>query len=124
MMRMPLLTLVAGSLLIAVGILIGLAVDSDSITRFIPAFVGLPILICGLVAMSREFRKHAVHAALVIALLGAVASGIRIPTTFSNGSGAALTSQVLMCLICLGYVILGVRSFIRARRERHTAAAA
>ena len=121
---MPLLTLVTGGLLIAVGLLIGLTSDSSSLTRFIPAFIGLPILIAGMVSVSGTFRKHAIHAALLIALLGVLGAGARIPAVFSDGTPAALTAHVLLVLICGAYIALGVRSFIRARRERKAAPAA
>lgn len=119
---MPFITIIAGALLIFLGMYgyFGSEVDSRSMTAFIPAFIGLPILLCGVSSLKKNVRKHMIHIALVIALLGALAGwGRGFSSMFSDKSNArALTMVFLMAIICTGYVVMGVRSFIAARKRR------
>ena len=125
---MPQLALLIGGLLTLLGVrgyLPGLASSGDeaSWTALIPAFAGVPILICGFVAMrNAEARKHAIHAALAIALLGFLASlgglYMRVLNPEVPSSWLAKTTIIGMLLLCLGFVVAGVNSFIRARRDR------
>ena len=92
--------------------------DARSITAMIPAFAGLPILICGLIAAKPGARKHAMHVAMVFALLGAVAPWMRLAKSFSEGFefNEKTGVQLTMSGLCLVLLILGIRSFIAARR--------
>jgi hypothetical protein len=124
---MPLITTATGLLLIAEGLIIGFGFsESSSPTRLIPAFVGLPILIAGLLAFKPAFRAHAIHAALLIALLGALASAFRLPSamTSENGTRVGLVSMLLLFVTCVGYLLVCIRSFIGARRKRRELPAA
>ncbi len=120
---MPTITVIAGILLIligAVGYLFGLSVGSPSITAFIPAAFGLVLAVLGIVAgRSESLRKHLMHAAVILGLIGFIVPAVRIVSklrelTFS----AAFLSQVAMAVVCLVFVVLAVRSFIQARRDR------
>ena len=118
---MPRLAVIFGLLLILLGLLGYLVLadpDARSVTALIPAFAGLPILVCGLVAFKEGARKHAMHIAMVSALLGAIAPWMRLAKAFQEGfqldekTGVQLT----MSTLCLVLLVLGVRSFIAARR--------
>jgi hypothetical protein len=125
---MPQLTLLIGGLLTLLGVggyLLGFSTGGDdaSWTALIPLFAGVPILICGWIAMrNAEARKHLIHAALTIALLGFVASlgglFMRVLNPDVPSSWLAKTSVIGMLLLCLWLVVAGANSFIRARRER------
>ena len=98
-----------------------LGASHPSVTALIPAFVGVPLMILGWLALLKpQVRMHVMHAAVVLALLGFLASlGRFISVMIKNprlgaGSGATL----LMAIICGVYVALCVRSFIAARRAR------
>jgi hypothetical protein len=39
-------------------------------TALIPAFFGLPLVILGVLALQEGWRKHAMHAAVVVGLIG------------------------------------------------------
>ncbi len=115
-----LITLAAGVLLCAIGFGAGMLSESTSLTRFIPLLFGVPILLCGVVALANaKFRKHAVHVALVFALIALLGSAGKIPDTVrSDGSALALASQVLMLIVSAGYIALGIKSFVNARAKR------
>ena len=102
----------------------------SSITALIPAGFGLLILICGFVAFNENLRKHAMHGALGIALLGLIAGIARLATKV----GPMITGEIgferptifvcLMSLICLIFLVLGIQSFVAARRAQSAESAA
>ena len=122
---MPSTAIVSGILLILVGIAgyaIGVVNDNASLTAMIPAAFGLLLLILGFVAKSREnLRKHLMHAAVLVGLLGFIIPTARLVSGWSKLSvSPAVLSQALMGLICLFFVILSIQSFVNARRNRTT----
>ena len=95
-------------------------------TSLIPAYVGVPLGICGAIAMKAEYRKHAMHVAVVIALIGFLLPLGRLIPVLVQGripAATALASLVLMALLCGAHVVLSIRSFIEARRNRGNAIA-
>ena len=95
--------------------------EPRSWTALIPAFAGVPLLICGLLRSIPTMRKHAMHAAATFGLLGFIAPLGRLPKTLKAEprNNLAAFSQLAMCLLCLLFVIMCVMSFInRARRDR------
>jgi hypothetical protein len=109
-----------GIILIVVGIASYVGTDMVSLTALIPAFFGALLLMCALIARNEGARKHAMHAAVAIGLVGAVASLARaLPAVISgNVWRPAILAQLLMGVILLVYVGRGVQSFIAARRAR------
>lgn len=92
---------------------------TGSTTALIPVGIGLPIALCGLTAFKDGARKHAVHVALVFALLGVLATLGMIPRIVSGQAPAAAAVEiVLMGVISGAFVVMGVRSFINARKAR------
>jgi hypothetical protein len=88
-------------------------------TALIPAFAGVPLVICGLIALNPAYRKHAMHAAAVFALLGFLAPLGRLLPQLARGNTPrplVFVSQAGMSILCLVFLILCVRSFIAARR--------
>jgi hypothetical protein len=121
---MPQITFVLGTLLILIGVGFYLGTGATSVTALIPAFLGLPIVIAGALALWREsWRKHAIHVAVLVALLGLLGSApglLRLPALLGGEELArptAVVAQSLTALLCLVFVILAVRSFIQARRS-------
>ncbi len=119
---MPITAVIFGGLLILTGIVgyvHGVMNDRASLTAFIPAAFGLVIAILGLAAQAKEsLRKHLMHAAVVVGLLGFLVPAGRLISKFSELSlSAAVVSQLVMALLCLVFVLLCVRSFIAARRN-------
>lgn len=121
------LTVLLGGLLIALGILSYAATSGVSVTALIPAFFGLPLAVLGFMALKKEdLRRHFMHAAAALALLGFAGSvgAVRFalymvsvgPAHIENP--AAVIARTLMALLCGGYLYFSIRSFIEARRNR------
>lgn len=119
-------TLVIGILLIALGVGGFIGSGYAAKTALIPAYVGLPMAILGAIGLKPDFRMHAMHAAVIISLLGFLASAGRLGMALSRGEGSALGrfSLSAMALLTLIHVILCVRCFIAARKARNTEQAA
>ena len=120
------ITMLFGVLLIAISLAIWLCVDQvRSISIFIPAFVGLPLTLLGVgAAQAPDLRKHFMHGAVLIGLLGGLAAlGRGIPQVLKVIRGEAVETLPLvsvwsMAILCFIYVGLCVQSFIAARRAR------
>ena len=98
----------------------GMLDGKASVTALIPAFFGVVMAICGALAQSKEsLRKHFMHAALLVALIGFLIPTARL---LMNVSKIALTpavvSQAAMALVCLIFLVIGLQSFFNARRSR------
>ncbi len=117
---MPSTTRLFGLILIVLGIASYMMTARSSLTALIPAIFGAIFVICALVARSEAMRKHAMHAAVAVGLIGALASLVRaIPAVIDgNATRPAVMSQLVMAALLLVYVYLGVQSFIAARKAR------
>jgi hypothetical protein len=128
----PFVAIVCGALLIALGLdgyadVIGILHPSDlhKPTALIPAYFGIVLALCGVVAFKESLLKHAMHLAAMVGLIGLLASaGMGLPKVISGQMErrAAVFSQLWMAGICLVFVGLCVNSFIQARRRRRAAA--
>jgi multisubunit Na+/H+ antiporter MnhF subunit len=123
-MSMPRLTIVFALILVALGVGFWLGTGRQSATALIPAFLGVPMAALGLWAARRSARGVPMHIAVVLAVLGFAGSVSGVPKLVTHLGGGevarpeAVLAQSLMALVCLVYVILGVRSFVVARRRR------
>lgn len=120
---MTAVTLIVGTILTLAGVVGYVASEAASFTALIPSIVGVLLLVCGLLARKENLRRHAIHAALVIALLGAIGSlmnVLRIGELFAGTAErpAAVILSTVMFLVLAVYLVLGVRSFIMARRAQ------
>jgi hypothetical protein len=121
---MTAVTLIVGAALTLTGIIAYVVSDAASATALIPSVVGVLILLCGLLALrGGALRKHALHAALVIALLGALGSLMNVVQIGDLIDGtaerpAAIVTSIIMFVVLVGYLALGIRSFVNARRQR------
>ena len=119
---MPNTAIWCGRILVPVGIIgyvYGIYIAAASVTALIPAIVGVVLMALGYIALSSDrLRKHLMHAAVVVALLGLIAAAARLSMKASEFTiSAASLSQIAMALICLVFVFLSVRSFVAARRN-------
>ena len=116
-------TIGIGCLLIALGVGSYFGTGRGSVTALIPAFVGLPLALLGVVALNDGLRKHAMHAAALIGLLGFIGAArgfAKLPAFLTGGEverPVAAYVQIAMSLVCLVFLVLCVRSFIKARRS-------
>jgi hypothetical protein len=120
---MPQITLILGALLVLIGVSFYVGTGTSSITALIPAFLGVPILVAGGLAFRQGWRKHAMHVAVLLALLGFLGSArglLQLPALLSGAElerPAAALAQSITALLCVVFVVLAVNSFIRARRS-------
>jgi hypothetical protein len=97
-------------------------------TALIPAFFGGVLVLLGLLAYSDKLRKHVMHLAAVVGLLGFVGGFMPLIRQQSKGlpldpTAPAARNGLLMSLVCLVFVVLCVKSFIDARKARQASAA-
>lgn len=125
-MTMPNLAKLTGILLILLGSIAYLATGAASITALIPTFFGIPMFFLGYFGDRESVRKHLMHAAAILALLGFFGSMSGLPdvlTMLGGGSVArpeAAIARALMAIICLMFLVFAVRSFIAARSRQQT----
>lgn len=116
---MAVFSIIAGVLLIILGLVGYFGMESNSITALIPAFIGFPLLVLGIVGLKEQYLKHAMHGAAVLMLLGLIGTGVRaLPKAFSGEMNNAIIVQLIMFVICLVFIIAAIMSFRNARRNR------
>ena len=97
--------------------------DGRSWTAFIPSIIGGVILILGLLAAKENLRQHVIHAALLVAIIG-IAGVFRnlllIPDAISGDAErpVAVWASLATFLLLVSYLVLGIRSFVTARKMR------
>ena len=118
------LTIAYGVIFILMGLYGYFGISSESITALIPTFFGIPMLIFGWLALNEKYLKHAMHGAAVLTLLGFAGTVGGLFKFFKMLGGAemerpaAVTVQAIMAVMCLVFLILAVKSFIDARKNR------
>jgi multisubunit Na+/H+ antiporter MnhF subunit len=122
---MPKTTILFGVILIVLGVVGYIATGAVSVTALIPSFFGGVLALLGWLALNERYRRHAMHIAVVVGLLGflGTARGLAaLPRLVSDPATidrpAAVVAQAVMAILMIVYVSLGVRSFIAARRAR------
>ncbi len=118
---MPKITLVFAILLIALGA--GAFGVSSSRTALLPAYVGIALAaLAGLSLAFERARKHLMHVAASVALLGALAPAAALVIRAAKMSPLALGVNLGMLVLSATVLALMVRSFITARRNSGSAA--
>ena len=124
---MPKVTIGFGLLLCGLSVAVLLLKQEFQLgTWLIPSVVGLPLIVLGLLAdLNAASRKHLMHAAVTLALLGglvALVQGIRqiVQLMVSGKEILPLAAGMIwaMTVLCFAFVGLCVRSFIAARKAR------
>lgn len=121
---MPILTVVFGLLLVMLGVMSGQ--QAGQIHGYIPAFFGAAFVILGAVGHLVEgARRHVMHVAAAIALLGffGTIDGLIGMIRWGLGGDAPMVpamarAKAIMSVLSLIYEAMCVRSFIMARRAR------
>lgn len=113
-----------GAVLIVLGIAGYFGSGMVSMTALIPAAFGLVLLVLGVIARDPEKRKHAMHIAAMVGVLGFLGSARGLGKLIHLLSGqpverpGAVIAQSVMAILMLIFTWLCVRSFINARRSR------
>jgi hypothetical protein len=117
---MPATTRYVGLLLMIIGIGSYVLTGRTSVTALIPAFFGIVFVLLAYVARNEAARKHAMHVAVALALVGAIASlGRAIPAAMGGQlTRPAVLAQIVTAAVMGFYVWMGVQSFRAARRAR------
>ncbi len=96
-----------------------------SVTALIPAFFGIVLLCSGTLGLKESWRKHALHVAAAAGLLGLLAGGGRgvmgLGKFFAGDPSLnhrSFTFVWLMTVLCSVFLLLCIRSFIAARRDK------
>ena len=117
------ITVIIGIVLVIWGIFVSGISDSQSITSYIPSFLGLPLLLCGLLAMLfMNKRSLFMHIAVIFGLItflgGADVFRSITSDSFLTKSLWADLSKILL-LICGGlHTYICVQSFRYVRMHR------
>lgn len=121
------ISIACGILLILIGVAgygYGMMSGGASPTALIPAIFGLILVILGVVGNAKEnLRKHLMHVAVIVGLLGALgtASSFLKIASVINGTAerpAAVVAQFATAIVCLIFVVLCIKSFVDARKNR------
>ncbi len=117
---MPGISITFGIILILQGIITYFISDSRSFTALIPAIFGGLLVVLGFVAKKPDLRKHAMHAAAMVALLGIIGALMRAIPALARGAeiNLGIGSQLVMGVLLIIFLVLCIRSFIAARRAR------
>jgi hypothetical protein len=120
---MAIVTLLLGGILMILGLVAFFATGATHYTALIPAGFGFVLDLLGAIALlTSQARKHLMHAAVILAVLGiagTMGGVMKLPTLLGGGEvarPAAVAVQSAMAALCLVYVSLAIRSFIAARR--------
>ncbi|MCC5788933.1 MAG: hypothetical protein JJT75_04820 [Opitutales bacterium] len=102
-------------ILILLGVLLFGSSDERSMTALIPAFFGIAALVAGILAVAKpDFRKHAMHVAALVALIGSAPLIMGLVRVLRND--LATGGMIIMGIISIAFLVLCVRSFINARK--------
>lgn len=118
------LSITYGVIFILMGLISYFGISNESVTALIPAFFGIPMLILGWLALNEKYRKHTMHGAAVLMLLGFFGTVGGLIKFFKMIGGeqmerpAAVTVQAIMAVMCLVFLVFAVKSFIDARRNK------
>ena len=120
---MPQTTIGLGIFLIVLGLIAFFVTGMQSVTALIPTFFGIFFLILGLLARKESSRKIAMHIAMVIGLLGLIGTFPGLIKLFPLLTGAdvprpaAVITQTIMAILCIFYLVSGIKSFIDTRKK-------
>ena len=113
-------TRMVGLVLAVIGIVSYLGTGRTSPTALIPAIFGVVFLVLAYVARNEAARRHAMHVAMVVALVGIAGTASRLLPALAAGQFArpAVLAQLVTTLLLAWYLGMGIKSFRDARRAR------
>tara|TARA_S200000501_G_C20872274_1_gene764956 strand:- start:18759 stop:19115 length:357 start_codon:yes stop_codon:yes gene_type:complete len=110
-------SILLGSALGLLGIIVTIVSDSNSATSLIPAFIGIVFVGLGVAGnLKPELNHHFMHGAAALSLVAILGS---LGSLIGRGStGWALFSQLLTSVLCLAFMVVAIQSFKAARIAR------
>ena len=120
------LTRVFGIVLVVLGAIYFVLTGSSHPTALIPAFFGLVLLLCGVLANTEDTSRRMLwmHIAVTVGLVGFLFPAVRGGRALAHAASltpvqhTAAQEEVIMAVICAIFTALCVRSFIAARVAR------
>lgn len=115
-------TRLVGIGLALLGVVSYLATGRTSVTALIPAFFGIVLVGLAWVGRKEAARRHAMHAAMVVALVGIGGTASRLVPGIAAGTldlgRAAVWAQIATVVLLVWYLVKGIQSFRAARLAR------
>jgi hypothetical protein len=115
-------TRMVGIALAVLGIVSYVGTGRTSVTALIPAFFGVALVGLAWVGRNEPARRHAMHAAMVVALVGIAGTASRLIPAVTAGTidfgRPAVLAQVVTVVLLAWYLGKGIKSFRDARRAR------
>lgn len=121
---MPQRAIILGVILALLGVVGYIMSGAASWTALIPSLFGVLFIGAGAMGRNEKLRKHAMHGAAALSLIGILGSFSGLMKLFTMIGGgeverpAAVMAQSVMAVLCLFFLILSIRSFVDARKQR------
>ena len=120
--EIPRLTQIVGGALVLEGLGFYVGTGMEHTTSLIPSFVGLPLVLLGIMAgRMPERRKLLMHIAVLFGLICALGGLMGISSLIQGDMGGSTYAQLIMLVIGSVYTFACVQSFIHARKARDAA---
>lgn len=126
---MPFITILFALDLIITGIVGFVVTGKEHFTALIPSFIGTLLLVLGILAFSPKLRKHVMHGAATVAVIGFIATAGALGDLPKFLSGdlselpkpAASISKLITNLLMVHFIVICVISFIEVRMAKNKA---
>ncbi len=121
---MPQRAIILGVILALLGVVGYIMSGAASWTALIPSLFGVLFIGAGVMGRNEKLRKHAMHGAAALSLIGILGSfgGLMKLVTMIGGGEverpAAVIAQSVMAVLCIFFLILSIKSFVDARKQR------
>ena len=120
--EIPQLTQIVGGALVLEGVGFYVGTGMEHMTSLIPGFIGLPLLLLGIMAgRMPERRKLLMHIAVTFGLICALGGLMGISSLVQGDMGGSTYAQLIMLVVGSVYTFACVQSFIHARKAREVA---
>jgi hypothetical protein len=106
--------------LILTGVISYFATGQESVTALIPAFVGGPTLLAGLISLRPEWRSYGLYAAAGLGLLLVLGTLRGVFGLFGGELSPATVINTVLFVASMGFLALFVRD-LRGRNRGHGA---
>ena len=118
-LSIELITLLYGLFMVIWAFSISIIAESSSLTSFVPAFIGCPLILIGFITMFKPtLRKALMHIAVLIGIL-AFLGGLDFFRGMFNNYYAGL-SKLMLLITGFVYVYFCVQSFLFVRRQKQS----
>lgn len=117
-------TILFSVILFILGVVFYVMTGMKSLTALIPSVLGILMGLCGYIALDHNRLKVAMHSAVVIGLVGLVATlkglwkGVWMLFGMEVERPVAVVEQCITAIICLIFVVMCFKWFVRNRRAR------